>query len=534
MRALVSVSNKTGLVDFARALAARDVELVSTGGTARLLEQAGVKVTPVSDLTGVPELLGGRVKTLHPAIHAGILARRSRPEDMAVLAQHGFRPFDLVVVNLYPFAEAAARADVPIEALLEEIDVGGPSLIRAAAKNFLDVLVVVDPVDYPAVLMGFDRGNGWDPAFRLQLARKAFAHTAAYDEQIAAAFEATALDGATWRRRALDFEGLLPDHLVLRLRRVGELRYGENPHQRAAWYSPAGCPGGFGAASVLQGKALSWTNLLDLDAAWRLVREFERPAAVIVKHATPCGVAEGETARAAYERARAADPQSAFGGIVGLNRPVDAEAARALVATFLEAVVAPGVEAAARAVLATRPNLRLVTIPDDAPQGAAQSAHRTNLELRSILGGVLVQERDGVDETRAVWPGPVGLRVVSRRPPTDEEWHALRFAWRVVASVKSNAIVLASASETVGIGAGQMSRVDAVRVAVMKAGDRSRGAVAASDGFFPFRDSIDALADAGVTAVVQPGGSVRDGEVIAAADERGLAMVMTGRRHFRH
>ncbi len=531
MRALLSVSDKRGLVELARGLVARGVELVSTGGTARALEGAGVPVTPLTAVTGLPELLGGRVKTLHPAIHAGILARRDRPDDLAALAQHGIQPIDLVVVNLYPFAEVASQPDVAFEALLDQIDIGGPSLIRAAAKNYRDVLVVVDPDDYPEVLARGDQAEGWDLAFRLRLAQKAFAHTAAYDARIAAAFEAVALDGDTFRRLPAKVTSM-PDRLVLHLAKVGNLRYGDNPHQRAAFYALSDRPSGFAAASLVQGKPLSWTNLLDLDAAARLVGQFARPAAAVIKHTNPCGVAEGDRLVEAYLRARDADRQSAFGGIVGLNRPVDVETAKALTATFLEGVVAPGVEAEAGAVLAARPNLRLLVLPEAAGLHAASEA--AGWEWRSVLGGMIVQERDDLAEAAAAWPGAPGLRVVTRRRPTDDEWRALQFAWRVVAHVKSNAVVFARPDVTVAIGAGQMSRVDAVRVAVLKAGERIRGSVVASDAFFPFRDSIDVLAEAGATAVVQPGGSVRDAEVIAAADTHGLAMVLTGRRHFRH
>jgi phosphoribosylaminoimidazolecarboxamide formyltransferase/IMP cyclohydrolase len=531
VRALLSVSDKRGLVELARGLHARGVELVSTGATARTLEAAGLPVVPVSAVTGTPELLEGRVKTLHPAIHGGILARRHRPEDRAALARHGIREIDLVVVNLYPFAAAAARDDIAVDALLEAIDIGGPSLIRAAAKNFRDVLVVVDPDDYPEVLARCERG-GWDLSFRLRLAQKAFAHTAAYDERIAAVFETMSVDGEEVRRVPVAFDGVFPDRLVLRLAKVRDLRYGDNPHQRAAWYALSGEPPGFAAAALAQGKPLSWTNLLDLDAAVRLVGQFVRPAAAIVKHTNPCGVAEADTLAEAYGRARSADPQSAFGGIVGLNRAVDVATARALAATFLEAVVAPDVEAEARAVLAARPNLRLLVLPEAAPDRRATPAAAR--EWRTIPGGLIVQEHDEVEEAAAPWPRVPGLRVVTRRTPTEEEWRALQFAWRVVACVKSNAIVFARPGETVAVGAGQMSRVDAVKVAIMKGGDRIRGTVVASDAFFPFRDSIDVLAEAGAAAVVQPGGSVRDAEVIAAADEHGLAMVFTGRRHFRH
>ncbi|HXH05412.1 MAG TPA: bifunctional phosphoribosylaminoimidazolecarboxamide formyltransferase/IMP cyclohydrolase [Vicinamibacterales bacterium] len=520
MRALVSVSDRTGLIDLARALHARGVELVSTGGTGRALAAAGLPVVPVADLTGVPELLDGRVKTLHPAVHAGILARRDRPDDLDALARHGIRPIDLVVVNLYPF-ERAAAAGRPAGDLLEEIDIGGPTLVRAAAKNFRDVLVVVDPGDYARLVAELDRPGGPSPAFRLELARKAFTHTAAYDRVVAGV-----LGTFEWDERGLRRGTDPPASLDLTLSRVRALRYGENPHQPGVWYAERGA-GGFAAADVLQGRELSFTNLLDLDAAARLVLEFAEPAAAVIKHTNPCGVAIGATAAEAYTRARDADPLSAFGGIVGLNRPVDVEAARALTSTFIEAVVAPGVAPEARALLAVRPNLRVV-VADFAPFAA-----RRGRELRSIAGGVLVQERDAVEEARAPWPA-AGLRVVTRRAPTPEEWEALRFAWRVCAHVRSNAVVFAARDRTLAVGAGQMSRVDAVKVAVMKGGAALAGSVAASDAFFPFRDGLDAIAAAGATAVVQPGGSVRDAEVIAAADEHGLAMVFTGIRHFRH
>jgi phosphoribosylaminoimidazolecarboxamide formyltransferase / IMP cyclohydrolase len=523
-RALLSVSDKTGLIDFARGLAARGFELVSTGGTAKALQQAGLQVIAISDVTGFPEMMDGRVKTLHPLVHGGILARRARPDDLDAAARHGITLIDLVAVNLYPFVKAAANPATPFDALIEEIDIGGPSLVRAAAKNFQDVLVVVSPDDYPAVLAQLDRSGGPPAAFRFDLARKAFAHTGSYDTAIASTL-ATVTAGPDGFGRAA--AGAAPGLLSLALRKVRDLRYGENPHQPASWYAeePAS---GLGAASVLQGKELSYTNLLDLDAAARIVLEFEEPAAAVIKHTNPCGAATGAAAADAYLRARDADPLAAFGGIVGLNRPIDEATARAIVSTFIEAVVAPSVEPAAREVLATKANMRVVVAP---------RADAAGPELRSILGGVLVQERDRVTEASPPWPAP-DMRVVTTRQPTPAEWQALRFAWRICAHVKSNTVIFTGPDRTLAIGAGQMSRVDAVKVARMKAAaadpETLTGSVAASDAFFPFRDGLDAVAAAGATAVVQPGGSVRDQEVIAAADEHGLAMVFTGRRHFRH
>jgi len=526
MRALLSVSDKTGLLELARGLTARTVELVSTGGTARTLKDAGLPVTAVAEITQFPEMLDGRVKTLHPMVHGGILARRARPDDMRTLADHGITPIDIVVVNLYPFATAAARADIRVPDLIEEIDIGGPSMVRSAAKNFEDVLVVVDPGDYKAVLKELSRPGGPTREFRLALARKAFAHTAAYDTMIATTLTTVSASRDGYTRAAPAEGGSLPAGLNLGLTRIRPLRYGENPHQPAAWYAERAGEG-FAGAEVIQGKELSYTNLLDLDAAARLALEFSRPAAVVIKHTNPCGVATGATMEEAYVRAREADPLSAFGGIVGLNRPIDAATAKALTATFLEAVVAPGIDDEARPVLGKKANLRVLL----ADFGAF--AARRVLDFRSILGSVLVQERDSVAEARASWPAD-GLKVVTKRTPSAIEWEALRFAWRVCAHVKSNSIVFTSRDRTLAVGAGQMSRVDAVKVAVMKAGSALRGSVAASDAFFPFRDGLDAIAQAGATAIVQPGGSVRDAEVIAAADERGVAMVFTGIRHFRH
>jgi phosphoribosylaminoimidazolecarboxamide formyltransferase/IMP cyclohydrolase len=525
-RALLSVSDKSGLVELARGLAARGFELVSTGGTARALQQAGLSVIGIADVTGFPEMMDGRVKTLHPLVHGGILARRGRADDLASAAAHGITLIDLVVVNLYPFVKAAANPATAFEALVEEIDIGGPSLVRAAAKNFEDVLVVVSPADYPAVLAELDRSEGPSRGFRFELAKKAFAHTGRYDSAIAATLATVTAGPDGFVRPAAP---LMPPVVPIELEKVRDLRYGENPHQPAALYRGFGWHPGF---RLLQGKELSYTNLLDLDAAARIALEFSEPAAVVIKHTNPCGAATGRSAADAYVRAREADPVAAFGGIVGLNRPVDAETARAIVATFIEAVTAPAVDEEARAVLATKANMRVV-VPDGAPDEGAD-----DLELRSIVGGVLVQARDIVREAHAAWPGADGLTVVTKRQPTPGEWQALRFAWRICAHVKSNTVIFTSADRTLAIGAGQMSRVDAVRVARMKAdgsGEAAlKGSVAASDAFFPFRDGLDAVAAAGATAVVQPGGSVRDQEVIAAADEQNLAMVFTGRRHFRH
>jgi phosphoribosylaminoimidazolecarboxamide formyltransferase/IMP cyclohydrolase len=534
----MSVSDKSGLVPFARGLVERGWELVSTGGTAAALAGAGLPVVAISDVTGFPEMMDGRVKTLHPRVHAGILARRKRADDLAALASHDIRPIDLVVVNLYPFAKAASRPELPVDALIEEIDIGGPSLVRAAAKNFQDVLVVVDPDDYEPVLAAIDRNGGAPLSLRFELARRAIAHTAAYDQMIAGTLRSVTVndeEGTLARSAHLPDASALPDLWTPRLAKLRNLRYGENPHQRGAWYAleaSADPPRGFGAATVHQGKELSFTNLLDLDAAARIAFEFDEPAAAVIKHTNPCGVATGDGIAAAYVRAREADALSAFGGIVGLNRPIDLDTARALTSTFIEAVVAPAIadDANVRAQLATKPNLRVITASFDGLDD--------EVDARTILGAWLVQTRDRVVEAGHVWPASGGdddmPRVVTRRAPSADEWEGLRFAWRVCAHVKSNTVLFAAGGVTLAVGAGQMSRVDAVKAAVMKGGDRLRGSVAASDAFFPFRDGLDAVADAGATAVVQPGGSVRDAEVIAAADERGLAMVFTGRRHFRH
>jgi phosphoribosylaminoimidazolecarboxamide formyltransferase/IMP cyclohydrolase len=535
MRAILSVSDKTGLIDFCRGLAARGVQLVSTGGTSKALADAGLPVTNVSDVTGFPEMMDGRVKTLHPKIHGGILARRHRADDLEAIKAQGVELVDLVVVNLYPFAKAASNPETPFDELVEQIDIGGPSLLRAAGKNFRDVMVVVDPADYPTVLEQMARPGGPSLEFKFELMQKAFAHTAQFDALIAMTLQTITCDGDVFLRGAPESHGP----------QIKALRYGENPHQKAHWIQGHG-PNWRAKWETHQGKELSYTNLLDLDAAARIALEFTEPAAVVIKHTNPCGTATGASIAEAYVRARDADPLSAFGGIVGLNREIDADTATALTSTFIEAVIAPSFTPEAKAILAKKTNLRVVTadflVMANLPTVMGTGEHAMGTEMRSFLGGMLHQEPDRVTEAREPWgsnPDPRSpisdRRVVTKRQPTAEEWTALRFAWRVCAHVKSNTIVFAGADRTLAVGAGQMSRVDSVKVAVMKAAPGSlAGSVVASDAFFPFRDGLDAVAEAGATAVVQPGGSVRDAEVIAAADERGLAMVFTGRRHFRH
>jgi len=520
MRAILSVSDKDGLVDFARGLAGLGVELISTGGTAKAIAAAGLPVVNVSDITGFPEMMDGRVKTLHPAMFAGILARRNRADDLAAIGAQGIKPVDLVVVNLYPFFAAAANPETPFDELVEQIDIGGPSLLRAAGKNFRDVMVVVDPGDYPKVLAEIARPGGPSIEFKFRLMKKAFAHTAEFDSLISQTLESIAFHENDFVRGG----GVLSTSSAVEVESK-KLRYGENPHQCAGW-TPF--PPQMANWQVHQGKELSYTNLLDLDAALRIALEFTEPAATVIKHTNPCGTATGASISEAYVRAREADPLSAFGGIVGLNREIDAEAATAITSTFIEAVMAPSIADAAREILAKKTNLRVLTTDFDTVRRDQYQ------ETRSILGGLLHQEADRVTEAAQPWPDRDMPKVVTKRQPTPDEWTALRFAWRVCAHVKSNAVIFTAADRTLAIGAGQMSRVDAVKVAVMKAGGSLKGSVAASDAFFPFRDGLDALAAAGATAVVQPGGSVRDAEVIAAADEHGLTMVFTGRRHFRH
>ncbi|MCX7643872.1 MAG: bifunctional phosphoribosylaminoimidazolecarboxamide formyltransferase/IMP cyclohydrolase [Rhodobacteraceae bacterium] len=521
-RALISVSDKTGLADLARSLAARGVELVSTGGTAQALRAAGLAVRDVAEVTGFPEMMDGRVKTLHPMIHGGLLALRDDPGHVAAMAAHGIGAIDLLVVNLYPFEATVARG-APFAEAVENIDIGGPAMIRAAAKNHAFVAVVVDPEDYPALLAELEANAGATTlAFRRRLALTAFARTAAYDAAVSG-WLAAELGETAPRRRA--FAGTLAQRL----------RYGENPHQSAAFYRDGSARPGVATARQWQGKELSYNNINDTDAAFELVAEFapeEGPACAIIKHANPCGVATGATLAEAYRRAYDCDRTSAFGGIVALNRRLDAETARAICEIFTEVVIAPDADDEAKAVFAERRNLRLLTtggLPDPAAPGLA---------FRQVAGGFLVQDRDSGRL------GPGELKVVTRRAPTAAELADMRFAWRVAKHVKSNAIVYARGGATVGIGAGQMSRVDSTRIAARKALDMAealgltepptRGAAVASDAFFPFPDGLLAAAEAGATAVIQPGGSVRDAEVIAAADAAGIAMVFTGMRHFRH
>ena len=529
-RALLSVSDKTGLVDFARGLVALGIEVVSTGGTAKALAEAGLPVTTVSEVTGFPEVLDGRVKTLHPKIHGGILADRGKAAHLTALDALGITRIDVVAVNLYPFRETVADPATTLAAGIEQIDVGGPTMVRAAAKNFAGVAVVVDPADYGRVLAALRQGAGVVPeAMRLALAAKAFAHTQAYDAAIAAWLAARTAGGtargADSAAHAADEPGAdddrFPPRLNLALTRELAPRYGENPHQPAAVYRDEAGPGLLGGMRQLQGKQLSWNNVLDADAARRLVWLLAEPAVVIVKHNNPCGVGVGASLVEAYERALACDPVSAFGSIVAVNREADAAFVEAMSKLFVEVLVAPAYAGDTAALLARKENLRVLACPPHALRPGT-------VELRAVDGGYLAQEPDDAPEDPAAWTCP------TRRQPTAAERAALALAWTVVRHVKSNAIVLANERQTVGIGAGQMSRVDSCRLAVEKAQLPVSGSVAASDAFFPFRDGLDVLAAAGVTAVAQPGGSKRDDEVIAAADEHGLAMLFTGRRHFKH
>ena len=502
--------DKTGLVELARGLNAAGIELLSTGGTASALREAGIAVVDVSVVTGAPEILGGRVKTLHPGVHGGILARRDLPEHLATLAEHGLPEIDLVVVNLYPF-ERTLAAGADFAGCIEQIDVGGPTMIRAAAKNCDGVAVIVDPGDYPDLLAEIEAKGGTEAGFRQRLAAKAFARTAAYDAAIAG-----------WFARETGEE--FPERVVLAGTRRQLLRYGENPHQRAAFYATGAVPTGLAAATQLQGKELSFNNLNDTDTALAMVAELAGPAVAIIKHANPCGVAVAASLLEAYRKALAGDPLSAFGGIVACNRPLDAEAAVEIARTFTEVVIAPGVDDGARAVFAAKPNLRLLTM-DTLPDPVA-AGH----DIKWLQGGFLTQDRDTAKLL------PTQLHLATRRAPTDAELADLVFAWQVVKHVKSNAIVLARDGATVGIGMGQTSRVDAVHLAARRAAEHagSRPCVVASDAFFPFADGLLAAIEAGATAAIQPGGSVRDAEVIAAADQAGIAMVFTGIRHFRH
>lgn len=521
-RALLSVSNKTGLVELAQKLSLDNVELISTGGTATQLRAAGLTIKDVSAVTDFPEMLDGRVKTLHPKVHGAILAQRHNPAHHETITQHEIGYIDLVVVNLYPFEQTINQAQVTMAEAIENIDIGGPSMIRSAAKNFADVAVVVDPADYPAIIDELTAQAGsLTLATRQRLAAKAFAHTASYDLAIAGYFGQ--LLGETCELLGTIKDEQMPSQLILALKQHQSLRYGENPHQVAALYIDKLRPEmGIANAQQLQGKELSYNNLLDLDAAWALVSEFTTTACAIIKHTNPCGVALAPTVYQAFEQARATDPVSAFGGIVAFNAIVDAEAAQALAQLFLEVIVAPGFTPEALEIFQTKKNLRLITM------SLATKTASKQLAVKKISGGYLVQSRDdqGLDRELA--------KVVSTRPPTDKEWQALDFGWKICKHVKSNAIIYAQAGQLVAVGAGQMSRIDSVRLAATKAQLPLAGTIMASDAFFPFRDGVDEAVKYGITAIIQPGGSVRDAEVIEAANEHNLAMVFTSIRHFKH
>jgi phosphoribosylaminoimidazolecarboxamide formyltransferase/IMP cyclohydrolase len=534
-RALISVSDKTGIVEFARALRQRGVELWSTGGTARLLADAGLPVTEVADVTGFPEMLDGRVKTLHPHIHGGLLARRDDPAHMAALKEHRIATIDLLVINLYPFAQTIARDGCTLEQAIENIDIGGPAMLRAAAKNWPDVAVVIDPADYATVLAELGAG-GLTRATKFAFAKKVFAHTAAYDGLISNYLGALAPGSEAQPHQAPQREAY-PSVWNLQVVKTQALRYGENPHQSAAFYRERdAAPGTLAQWTQIQGKELSYNNIADADAAWECVKTFDEPACVIVKHANPCGVAVGPSAAEAYGKAWKTDPTSAYGGIVAFNRPFDGTAAAAIQANkqFVEVLIAPAFTAEARALFASKANVRLLEVP--IPQhGNALDLKRQSqadaLDLKRVSGGLLLQSADARNVQRGE------LTVVTKKQPTPQQLDDLMFAWKVAKFVKSNAIVYAAGGMTLGVGAGQMSRVDSSRIASIKAANAGlslQGTAGASDAFFPFRDGLDVVLDAGAACVIQPGGSMRDAEVIAAADERGIAMVFTGVRHFRH
>ena len=513
-RAILSVTDKTGLADFARQLSNMGVELISTGGTAKLLRDGGISVKDISELTGFPEMLDGRVKTLHPKVHGGILHRREDPSHRAAVAEHGIAAIDMVVVNLYAFEKTAAKPGVHFDELVENIDIGGPSMIRSAAKNFHDVAIVTSPADYNAIAEEMSKSGGaLSSETKWRLAQKAFATTAAYDSAIASTLERVSANG-TFSLKPM--EGF-PDKLRLSFAKVADLRYGENPHQKAAMYSDGS---GTGVANVrqVQGKELSYNNIVDLQAAWDLAQEFDEPVCAIIKHTNPCGTATGKTLSEAYKRALECDPVSAFGGVIGVNRAVDASAAEEMAKLFLEVIAAPSFETSAIEKFSSKKNLRLVEITNS-PQ---------KWVLKNVSGGMLVQDADLHQLKES------DLKVVTKRPPTPEEKRALLFAWKVCKHVKSNAILYSRDGQTIGVGAGQMSRVDSCRLGAQKAVLPLKGTVAASDAFFPFPDGVEEIAKAGATAIIQPGGSVRDQEVIEAADRLGLAMIFTGVRHFRH
>lgn len=512
-RALISVSDKTGVVDMARGLEALGAEILSTGGTAKALREAGVKVTDVAAYTGSPEILDGRVKTLHPKIHGGLLGRRSLPAHVDQMTQHGIGPIDVVVVNLYPFEATIAKPNCHFDDAIENIDIGGPSMLRSAAKNHEDVLVLVDPSDYTRVLDAVNT-NTVTRALRRELAMKVFQHTARYDSLIAGYLEKQVQGG----------EVKFPKMLSLQFELAEILRYGENPHQQGAFYRELTAhEPSVSRGTILHGKAMSYNNFLDANSALELAKEYEACAVAIIKHNNPCGVALGNTPVEAYVKARETDPVSAFGGVIAFNRPVDLAAAKEITSTFVEVVIAPGFVEDALAELKRKKDLRLLDV------GPLVKVHQDGYDLKKLVGGLIVQDRD-----LGVLADLKSLKVPTVRKPTDEEYAACAFAWTVCKHVKSNAIIYAKPGQTVGIGAGQMSRVDSVKLAAMKAQMPVKGCVMASDAFFPFRDGLDAAAQAGITAVIQPGGSIRDAEIIKAADEHGLAMILTGMRHFRH
>ncbi|MCL0042597.1 bifunctional phosphoribosylaminoimidazolecarboxamide formyltransferase/IMP cyclohydrolase [Thermodesulfovibrionales bacterium] len=514
-RAIISVSDKRGLIEFARELSEMDVEILSTGGTARVLQDAGVSVVKVSDYTGFPEILSGRLKTLHPKIHGGLLSRRNNPEDMNDIEKHDIRPIDMVAVNLYPFEETASRVNATLEEAVEDIDIGGPTMLRAASKNFQDVTVVVDPDDYPRIIeemKSSDRGVSLET--KLNLAKKGFAHTARYDTLIA-----DYLTGITEK------EASFPEYLTTSLKRVASLRYGENPHQKAAIYKERTKGLSLVNAKILQGKELSFNNYLDTNSALLLALEFDKKACVIVKHNNPCGVAVGDTVADAYKKAVKTDPASAFGGVVAFNTKVDDNAAHRMKDLFLEVVIAPSFTKEAIEIFSNKPDVRLLELPDIL---LTEKRKIASWDIKKIAGGLLLQEWDYSMEDI------MSLKAITKRQPTKDELEALALAWKTCKHVKSNAIVYAFKDKTVGIGIGQTSRVYSAKIGAINACELIKGSVVASDGFFPFRDGIDILHEVGVTAVVQPGGSIRDAEVIQAADEYNMAMVITGVRHFRH
>jgi len=514
-RALISVSHKEGILDFAKELEKLGIEILSTGGTAKLLRDGGVKVKDVSEFTGFPEMLDGRVKTLQPKVHGGILGRRNNPDHVKQMNKYGIEPIDLVVVNLYPFEQTVAKPGCTLDEAIENIDIGGPTMLRSAAKNYTDVAVVVSPRDYGRVLEEIRKTGGVSAKTRFELCRTVFLHTARYDSAISAYLDAQVPPDEKTR---------FPNILTLQFEKVQNLRYGENPHQQAAFYREFGRKEpSLSSATLLQGKEMSFNNFLDANSALELAKEFDQPAAVIVKHNNPCGVATAATLVEAYRKARDCDPVSAFGGVIAFNHIVDYDTAMELTAMFVEVVVAPEFAPDALAELKKKKDVRLLDI------GPKVTGLSEGMDLKKIVGGLIYQDRDlgRIGDVRK-------LTVATTRKPTDEEYTALDFAWKVCKHVKSNAIIFAANSRTIGIGAGQMSRLDSVRIAVMKAHYPLKGSVLASDAFFPFRDGLDEAAKAGVTAVIQPGGSLKDEEVIQAANEHGITMVMTGMRHFRH